>query len=76
MLHHLVPTPETPEIVRLLGYEMDVADEGVADVEKSASLDGLLPGGTAVFVKLEMGGEGRVTLSFERLGTGNDNQNL
>jgi hypothetical protein len=34
MLHHLVPTPETPEIVGFLGYEVDVADKGVADVEK------------------------------------------
>ena len=34
MLHHLVPSPETLEIVRLLSNEVNVADEGVADVEK------------------------------------------
>jgi hypothetical protein len=33
MLHNLVPTPETSEIVWLLGDEVDVADKGVANIE-------------------------------------------
>ena len=58
MLHHLVPSPETLEIVRFFGDEVDVANERVADVEEEACLNLLLPGGTAVFVKLGGGGGG------------------
>jgi hypothetical protein len=58
VLHDLVPAPETLEIVRFFGDEVDVANERVADVEEEACLNLLLPGGTAVFVKLGGGGGG------------------
>jgi hypothetical protein len=55
VLNDLVSAPEAPEIVRLLGYEVDVADEGIPDVEKEARLDLLLARCAAIFVKLRKG---------------------
>lgn len=52
MLHDLIPAPEAPKIIRLLCYEVDVADERIADVEKEAGLDLLLACCAAIFVKL------------------------